>query len=194
MQRKCSILSPSGFHSPSFWIFILFLGFVFFIPSLHKKNVRRLKKKPNTKVSVTNRRARAGDSSGNRFCSLPLIYHSGSLLFTFFFPPELEINNSAGNCCVLVANSLTSHPIFSLSLLSSRRLPLFSPHSLPLSAPFVSTCVWLRLRVRPSPEIPPTRVLIRLLPFLLLLLLFSLPIPIPKPRSRAGWQSHDLHR
>lgn len=86
---------------------------------------------------------------------LPLIYGRSILLFSFFFPSELEINNSAGNRSVLVANSLTSHPIsFSLplsysrfSLLCSRRL--FSS-TLLLSAPFVSTfvcllCVCVRL-------------------------------------------------
>lgn len=78
---------------------------------------------------------------------LPLIYCRSILLFLFFFPSELEINNSAGNCSVLVANSLTSHPIsFSpslspfLSLLSSLCL-MFS--TLLLSASFVSTCVCL---------------------------------------------------
>lgn len=83
---------------------------------------------------------------------LPLIYCRGILLFSFFFPSELEINNSAGNHSVLVANSLTSHPIsfslsLSFSLLCSRRL-IFS--TLLLSAPFVSTgvcllCVYVRL-------------------------------------------------
>lgn len=63
---------------------------------------------------------------------LPLIYCRGILLFSFFFPSELEINNSAGNHSVLVANSLTSHPIsFFLSL------PLF--FSPVLSPPFFST-------------------------------------------------------
>lgn len=38
---------------------------------------------------------------------LPLIYRRSILLFSFFFPSELEINNSAGNRSVLVANSLT---------------------------------------------------------------------------------------
>lgn len=42
---------------------------------------------------------------------LPLIYCRSILLFSFFFPSELEINNSAGNHSVLVTNSLTSHPI-----------------------------------------------------------------------------------
>lgn len=72
---------------------------------------------------------------------LPLIYCRSILLSSFFFPSELEINNSAGNRSVLVANSLTSHPIsFSLPLSYSRFSPvLSSPFSLH-SPPFCSIC------------------------------------------------------
>ena len=86
-----------------------------------------------------------------QFEPLPLICCRSILLFSFFFPSELEINNSAGNRSVLVANSLTSHPIsFALSslplFLSSSLSPVLSPpyflHS-SFPAPFVSTCVCL---------------------------------------------------
>ena len=67
-----------------------------------------------------------------QFEPLPLICCRSILLFSFFFPSELEINNSAGNRSVLVANSLTSHPIsFALS-----SLPLFLSLPCPLSALF----------------------------------------------------------
>lgn len=84
---------------------------------------------------------------------LPLIYCRSILLFSFFFPSELEINNSAGNHSVVVANSLTSHPIFCLSVflpLSCLLSALFFPLS--LSASFVSTRV-PALCVCTSPEI-----------------------------------------
>lgn len=78
-----------------------------------------------------------------QFELLPLIYHRSILLFSFFFPSEPGINNSAGNCSVLVANSLTSHPIsFSLSLfsLSCPLCALFSPLSFPLLHLFPPVC------------------------------------------------------
>lgn len=69
-----------------------------------------------------------------------------TLLFSFFFPSELEINNSARNRSVLVANRLTSHPIslfFSLSCLPPPHPRCrFSP-SLLLPASYVSTFVCL---------------------------------------------------
>lgn len=88
---------------------------------------------------------------------LPLIYCRSILFFSFFFPSELEINNSAGKCSVLVANSLTSHPIsFSLPLSHSRFSPVLSSPFFLHSPPFCSICFHLcapALCVCTSPEI-----------------------------------------
>lgn len=143
---------------------------------------------------------------------LPLIYCRGILLFSFFFPSELEINNSAGNHSVLVANSLTSHPIsffLSLPLFFS---PVLSPPFFFHSPSFCSICFHRcvpALCVCTSPEIslhacvggdsPLSCTLCTpsfFLPFFPSFLSFILPSPLLSSplRSRAWWQSHDLHR
>lgn len=137
-----------------------------------------------------------------QFQPLPLIYCRSILFFSFFFPSELQINNSAGNCSVLVANSLTSHFIsLSLSLSPVPYVPYVSV--LLLSASFVSMCARLVCMYISTYYLsaclsgkgftcfcmfhlsfPPS-----ILSFILPSSLLSLPL-----RSRAWWKSHDLNR
>lgn len=146
-----------------------------------------------------------------QFEPLPLIYCRSILLFSFFFPSELEINNSAGNRSFLVANSLTSHPIsFSLSFsLSCPLLYLICPLSFPLLHLFPPVCacsvcmcistlksfcmlVWvvIHLFLAHIPTLP------SFFPSLIFFPSFILSSPLLSSflRSRAWWQSHDLYR
>ena len=149
-----------------------------------------------------------------QFEPLPLIYYRSILLFSFFFPSELEINNSAGNCSVLLANSLTSHPIsFSLSL--TLFLSLLSPLCLifscslcshlfpPMCACSVYVCLLPKIFLHAgvggdSPHsctLFTPSFLLSSLPFLSSFPLSSHSAVLSSSlRSRAWWQSHDLDR
>lgn len=144
---------------------------------------------------------------------LPLIYCRSILLFSFFFPSELEINNSAGNHSVVVANSLTSHPIFFLSVFLPLSSSLLSSLCLIFSSfPFCficfhacacSVCMYISWKLSVCLcEWWFTSSLHTFCPFIhssfpsLFFLSFILPSPLLSSffRSRAWWQSHDLHR